>query len=291
MIACALGFELLAGTLGAVPPATPSASTSLTWMAILALMAILPFILVIITPFAKLVIVGGLLRSALGSPQTPPNTVITGLALILTLYVMFPVITRIKTNIDAHPTASAEAEKSSSHWDEARVRRLLMADAAPLYEFMLANTRPSHVDLFDSMAAEMKERAGDTLSSPAPATDVPAILRLEQELRIVAEKQSDWNHLLRALAVLAPAFILTELTEALQMAFFIFVPFVVIDLFVTNILLAIGMQQMTPTTISLPLKLLVFVLMDGWSLLIQNILLGYHYRFADLVTAVSGGAP
>lgn len=309
---------LAAAQSGSNPLAPGDSGSPVLWLVILAALAVLPFILVIVTPFAKIVIVGGLLRSALGTPQVPPNTVITGLAMILTLYAMAPVISesvdRSRQCLESASAAGSggdapanggdgSAKGGSKEWTASvadHIPELATHGLEPIYRFLFVNSKPQNLELFDRLAVEIDARAAkggrSELSAPSESGTADTVSWINDTILgyakpITPGAKPDLADLQRLLSVIVPAFILTELTEALQIAFLIFVPFVVIDLFVTNLLLAVGMQQMTPTVISLPLKLLVFVMMDGWRLIVQGILLGYSYQLPSLASAASGGGP
>lgn len=208
-------------------------------VAILLVLALAPFLLTMITSFAKIVIVGGILRQALGMQQIPPNTVITGLALILTLHIMSPVVTGAYQDLETNGDYTTEGYVSAI---EPRLRG-----------FLEKHSDPRNVALFNAL----RRRLGTVDESPA-AGENPAL-----------------QPLIETLTVVAPAFVLTELTEAFQIGFLLFIPFLVLDLVVSNILLAMGMQMLSPITISLPLKILLFVLIDGWRLIVQGLVLGY----------------
>lgn len=219
------------------------------WVGILAALAIIPFVLTMVTSFAKLVIVFGLIRQALGTQQIPPNIVITGLSLILTIHVMYPVAERMV----AAYAQTAEAEDGS-------VGRALAAAEGPMSEFLVANSSERNRALFRNLRAKLGAGQGDQLETVAADMGVSPD---------AARRGVD------TITILAPAFVLTELVEAFQIGFLIFVPFLIIDLVVSNILLAMGMHMMSPITISLPLKLLLFVLIDGWDVILTGLVLGY----------------
>ncbi|MBK8095875.1 MAG: EscR/YscR/HrcR family type III secretion system export apparatus protein [Planctomycetes bacterium] len=208
----------------------------LVWMGMLAGISLVPFLLALITSFAKLVIVGGLLRQALGLQQVPPTTVLTGLAMIMTFHVMAPVVDRALT------AATIEGRLD--------YEQLLPAATAAISGFLTLNTDPAERELL----VELMARQGR--SEPPAESLQQAIVRLLTEQ--------------------APAFLLTELAEAFLIGFILFVPFVVIDLVIANVLLAMGMSMLTPTTISVPVKLMVFVFADGWRLLFEQLLSGYR---------------
>jgi len=224
------------------------------WIGILAALAIIPFVLTMVTSFAKLVIVFGLIRQALGTPQIPPNVVITGLSLILTVHVMYP---RAEEAIARYESLPAPAEEASF----GTVGRAMEAAEGPMTDFLERNSTERNRALFRNLRTRLRDGGGD------------------DEIRDAAERAGMAPEAVQravdTLTVLAPAFVLTELTEAFQIGFLIFVPFLIIDLVVGNILLAMGMHMMSPITISLPLKLLLFVLVDGWETILTGLVLGY----------------
>lgn len=256
--------------------AAASSGGSLTFfIAVLAAMAVLPFLFTMITSFAKLVIVGGIIRQALGTPQIPPNTVVTGLALILTLHIMWPVGQQAAINYQ---------RLTAERGEDADTTQLILDAAEPaLRGFLERHASPANVQFFEGL--QLRLRQANEASQPTTQTDPTTASDAAGEASgaevadptgltelVGAERV---RQLIYDLSILAPAFMLTELTEAFQIGFLIFVPFLVIDLVVSNILLAIGMHMLSPTTVSLPFKLLLFVLVDGWRLIIQGVVLGY----------------
>lgn len=203
---------------------------------VLALMALLPTVVVVSTSFLKIAIVMSLLRNALGVQQIPPNIALYGLALVLSAYVMAPVGFQIEREVSASPTAGKDLGSLV-----AAVRK----GAEPLRGFMARNAAPAQKEFFVGTA---KRLWGPELSAGITANDF---------------------------LVLVPAFMVSELTRAFQVGFLLYLPFVVIDLIVSNILLAMGMMMVSPVTISLPLKLFLFVMVDGWTRLIQGLVLSY----------------
>lgn len=199
-------------------------------------MALAPFVAVMVTSFTKIVVVLSLLRNALGTQQIPPNVVLNGLALILSIYVMYPVGQAMMAQLDGRASFTENVEDL-----------LLAADATkePLRDFMLKHSGEREREFFLSTAKRMV--------SP------------EQ-----AETMTREDFL-----VIVPAFTVSELTAAFQIGFLIFLPFIVIDLVVANILMAMGMMMLSPTTISLPFKLLLFVLVEGWAKLAHGLVLSY----------------
>ncbi|HLP42201.1 MAG TPA: type III secretion system export apparatus subunit SctR [Fibrobacteria bacterium] len=207
-----------------------------TTMIVLGIMGLAPFMAVMVTSFTKLVVVLGLVRNALGTQQSPPNMVINGLSIILTLYIMAPVGSKM-----AEIAARDEAKLSSP----AGLAKNLGPLMEPLRKFMEKHANPRERTFFMKSAA--------------------AIWPKDMAAQV---KDND-------LLVLIPAFTVSELTSAFAIGFFIYLPFIVIDLVVSNILMAMGMMMVSPMTISLPIKLLLFVLIDGWARLTHSLILSY----------------
>lgn len=194
---------------------------SLQILIIMGLLSVLPGILLMMTSFTRIIIVLAVLRQALGLQQTPPNQVLIGLSLFLSLFVMSPVIGRINETA-IKPYAAGQINST----------QMIEAASLPLHSFMLKQTRTKDVTMFAQMA-----KTGP-IATPA---DTP-------------------------FSILLPAFVTSELKTAFQIAFLIFLPFIVIDLVVATVLMSLGMMMLSPTIISLPFKLLLFVLVDGWAL-------------------------
>jgi len=199
-------------------------------------LAIAPFFAVMVTSFTKIVVTLSLLRNALGLQQVPPNIVLNGLALILSLYVMYPVGQQMQDAIVANPAPAGT---------ESRLMAAMNAGKEPLRDFLIKHSDPRERSFFLKTA----QRVGN----PAHAAEM-----------------SD-----RDFVVVIPSFVVKELSLAFQIGFLIFLPFLVIDLVISNILLAMGMMMLSPTTISLPFKLLLFVLVDGWVKLSHGLVLSY----------------
>jgi len=202
------------------------------------LLALAPFVAVMVTSFTKIVVVLSLLRNAMGLQQVPPNVVMNGLALILSIYVMYPVGVQMQDRLAEAPTTTTKASTS---------QMLAAADTAkePLREFLLQHSRPLERAFFLKTAQRSLK--------PEQAKDLSE----------------------RDFLVVVPAFTVSELTVAFEIGFLIFLPFLVIDLVISNILMAMGMQMLSPTTVSLPFKLLLFVLIDGWVKLTHGLVLTY----------------
>lgn len=203
------------------------------------LLALAPFVAVMVTSFTKLVVVLSLLRNAMGLQQVPPNVVMNGLALILSIYVMYPVGVQMQERLAAMPAVAAKSSTSDL---------LAAADLAkePLREFLIKHSRPLERAFFLKTAQR----------SLSP-----------EQAKALTE---------RDFLVIVPAFTVSELTVAFEIGFLIFLPFLVIDLVISNILMAMGMQMLSPTTVSLPFKLLLFVLIDGWVKLTHGLVLTYQ---------------
>jgi type III secretion protein R len=203
-------------------------------------LALAPFVAVMVTSFTKLVVVLSLLRNALGLQQVPPNVVINGLAIILSIHVMYPVM------LDSY--AAVDQRAASEPMKKFDVRRLLdLAESGrePLRGFLVKHSSAGERAFFLRTVKRLL---------PADRADVAA----------------------EDFVVVVPAFTVTELTAAFQIGFLIFLPFLVIDMIVSNILLALGMMMLSPTTVSLPFKLMLFVSLDGWSKLIHELVLSYR---------------
>nr|WP_283254381.1 flagellar type III secretion system pore protein FliP [Ramlibacter paludis] len=197
----------------------------------LTVLAVLPALLVCVTAFLRIVIVLALLRHAMGMPETPPNTVVIGLALFLTLFTMAPVLHR------ANQDAFQPFMQGTLAMDVAYTR-----GAAPLREFMVRQTREQDLALMLELSKA----------------------RTPQSIEDVSNVQ------------LVPAFMLSELRAAFQIGFLLFLPFLLIDLIVSAILMSLGMMMMPPATLALPLKILMFILVDGWALVLKALVGSFH---------------
>lgn len=199
---------------------------SVKLLVLLTLLSLVPAFLLTMTSFTRIIIVLSLLRSALGISQTPPNQVLIGLALFLTIFIMSPVYSQI--NRQAIQPYLANELTQEEAWERA---------AAPVRDFMLKQTREKDLKLFIELS-----------NTPRPKNkeDVP-------------------------LSVLVPAFVISELKTAFQMGFLIYVPFLVIDMVVASTLMSMGMFMLPPVIISLPFKLLLFVMVDGWHLVVKSL--------------------
>jgi flagellar biosynthetic protein FliP len=192
---------------------------------------LIPALLFTVTGFTRILIVLGFIRTGLGTPTSPPNQVLVGIALFLTLFVMAPTFNAIKKD------AIEPLQKNKISQSEA-----LKRGEVPLREFMFKQTRTKDLALFVSLA-KMKR--------PKTRADIPTY-------------------------VLIPSFIISELKTAFQIGFLIFLPFLVIDLVVSSTLMSMGMMMLPPVFISLPFKILLFVLVDGWDLVTRSLVQSFH---------------
>jgi len=200
------------------------------------LLALAPFAAVMVTSFTKIVVVFSLLRNALGLQQVPPNLVINGLALVLTIYVMYPIGQSVMKEFSKIENVGKDTQTLLDAANTAK---------EPLREFLVKHAQPRERDFFLKTLRKMSPEEGDEKLSP------------------------------RDFVVIVPAFTISELTVAFQIGFLVFLPFIVIDLVIANILMALGMMMLSPTIVSLPFKLLLFVLIDGWVKLAHGLVLSY----------------
>lgn len=201
-------------------------SSTLQIVILLTVLALAPSILIMVTSFIRFIVVMSFLRNAMGINQMPPNQLLVGLALILTFFVMSPVVEK-SYNEGIKPYIDKEME-SDEAFDKA---------IGPFRDFMLAQTREKDLALFVNIA---------NLEQPENASEIP-------------------------LQVLIPGYVISELRIAFQIAFVLFIPFLVIDMVVASVLMSMGMMMLPPIIVSLPFKILLFVLVDGWYLLIKSL--------------------
>lgn len=206
---------------------------------VVTLLALAPSILIMMTSFTRIIIVLSFLRNALGIQQTPPNQVLIGLALFLTLFIMFPVINQI--NEEAY-----QPYRQGQITQEEAVTRGIR----PLKEFMIRQTRTDDVNLFLSIANDKRP--------PEQAITIP----------------EDLTEL--GMEIVIPAFITSELKQAFMIGFLLFIPFLIIDMVVSSTLMSMGMVMLPPSMISLPFKIMMFVMVDGWGLLLGNLVRGFR---------------
>jgi flagellar biosynthesis protein FliP len=206
-------------------------NTPLELLGLITVLSLAPSIIMMVTGFTRIMIVLSFLRSGLGGQQVPPNQVIIGLALFLTIFVMAPTWQQIN-------------DQALTPYTQGKISQQAALDRAqvPLRNFMFRQTREKDLSLFVYLAK---------MPQPKTQADVPTY-------------------------VLIPAFILSEIKTSFQMGFLILLPFVIIDLVVSTSLMSVGMMMLSPTVVSLPFKLLLFVLVDGWGLVIRSLVLSFH---------------
>lgn len=210
---------------------TPQFSQSVQLILSLALISLVPFLLVSVTSFLRIIIVFGLVRTAVGTQQVPPNSVLVGLALFMTVFVMTPVWKEIN---DAAVVPYSRNKISMVKAAEVGMK--------PLTRFMLRQTREKDLALFVQFAR---------IKPPTRMEEVP-------------------------IYIVIPSFMISELKTAFQIGFLLFIPFIIIDLVVANILLSLGMFMLSPVMVSLPFKILLFVLADGWNLISRGLLMSFR---------------
>tara|TARA_A100001015_G_scaffold309446_1_gene408931 strand:+ start:1665 stop:2402 length:738 start_codon:yes stop_codon:yes gene_type:complete len=236
-----LAFILPSVILGQVPDALSldlqnlvkpeNFSRSINVLLTFASLGLIPFVLVSTTSFLRIIIVFSLMRQALGTGQSPPNTVIISLAIFMTVFIMTPTWNSINTSA-LNPYYAGKINQKEA----------ISLAIEPIQQFMLKLTREKDLELFLRFSQ---------LENVSNVDEVPIWITI-------------------------PAFLISELKSAFQISFLLFIPFVVVDLIVSNILLALGMFMLSPALVSLPFKILLFVLADGWNLLTQGLLLSFQ---------------
>jgi len=202
----------------------------------LAALTLLPFFMVVTTAFLKIAMVLMIVRNAIGVQSVPPNIAVYGLALILAMYIMMPVVNKIGQEIEQNGNTLSSVEG---------LIKTVRQSSGPMRLFLYKHSKPAQREFFVFSTKKLwPEEMANTVTE-------------------------------RDFLVLMPAFIVSEMTAAFQIGFLLYMPFIVIDLVVSNILLAMGMMMVSPTTISLPFKLLLFVTVDGWTRLIYGLVLSY----------------
>lgn len=218
-------------TLSVEPNGQPKeVTTGVQLLVLLTVLSLAPAILILATSFTRIIIVLSMLRSAIGTPTIPPNQVITGLALLMTFFIMSPVYQQVDDQA-IQPYMNQQIDQKTA----------FELAAKPVREFMFAQTREKDLSLFLEMAGK-----------PAPNS--------------LEEIET---------SVLFPAFVISELRTAFIMGFVIYIPFLVIDLVVSSVLLSLGMMMLPPSLVSLPFKMLLFIMIDGWYLITHNLALSF----------------
>lgn len=272
---------------------------------VLGSLALAPFVLVMLTSFTKMSVVLSILRNALGTQNVPPNQVITGLAFVLTFFVMTPVVKQMYKE-------AGSVSNTKDMVSEASVKSVFDAigrGREPMRRFLIKHAHNEDRLLFVELARRLDESsqaprpqassapgvpqsstatapvAGSTGSSAAPTpvnAAAPTIAAATPDALTGQAKPADTPVVreqsplsIDDFQVVIPAFVTSQLKEAFEIGFLIFLPFIIIDMVVANILLAMGMSMLSPSVVSLPFKLLLFVLVDGWFLIVRGLVLSY----------------
>ncbi|MCH9612064.1 MAG: Flagellar biosynthetic protein FliP [Chlamydiia bacterium] len=217
-----------------------------TKMAVLAGLALLPFAIMLLTSFLKMVIVLSLLRQAIGVQNAPPNQVINGIALLMAIYVMFPVGVAVYDQTKDY--IAKESQKTTELFSTQSaefIANVINLGKQPLKEFLIRNTTQTNIKYFYKLAYS----------------------------KFPAEYQSQLSP--TDFLVVIPSFITSQVRGAFEIGVLIYLPFFIIDLVTSNILLAMGMMMLSPLTIALPLKLLLLVMVDGWTLIVEGVVLTF----------------
>ncbi len=212
-----------------------NAAETVEILVLLTVMTLLPSILIMMTSFTRIIIVLSFLKNAMGLQQTPPNQVLVGIALLLTLFVMSPVIDEINTT--AYEPYKNEEITQNEFYDKA---------SQPLKVWMLKQTGKSELQMFTDMANS------EEINNAENVGELP-------------------------ITVIIPSFITSELKRAFIIGFLLFIPFLVIDMIVSSVLMSMGMMMLPPVMISMPFKILLFVIVDGWSLLFKTLVTTFNF--------------
>jgi flagellar biosynthetic protein FliP len=213
-------------------------TTTIDLIILITILTIAPSLLIMLTCFTRIIIAFSLLRNAMGIAQTPPNQIMLGLALFLTFFIMSPVFTQMN-EVAYVPYKAGEISSTEA----------LTAASRPLKVWMLQNTSNESMDFFLSLSKQDELTVG-----------------LDEEQFTEQVK----------FTTVVPAFILSEIKIGFQIGFLLYVPFLIIDIVVATVLMSMGMMMLPPTTVSIPFKILLFVLVDGWTMLIQSLVVGFN---------------
>lgn len=241
---CALFAQEGTATTTNIPP-PPEHPSVITEMVVVAGLSVLPFAVMLLTSYIKIVVVLSLLRNALGTQQSPPNQVLNGIALLMTIYVMYPTGLAMYNKGEDYIKKNAPTELLTGT-TALYIVNVIDITKEPMRDFLQRNTLSQHMTSFYQLA--YKSFPEDFRKTLQPTDFI----------------------------VIIPAFITSQLKAAFEIGVLIYLPFFVIDLVVSNILLAMGMMMLSPLTIALPLKLLLLVMVDGWTLIIQGLVLSFR---------------
>jgi flagellar biosynthetic protein FliP len=240
---------LPAVTVTPAPGGGQTYSLSIQILLLMSALTLLPAGLIMMTSFTRIIIVLAILRQALGTAQTPTNQILIGLALFLTFFVMAPVFERI------HDSALKPYMEQKLSVQEAAAQA-----AVPLKQFMLDQTREGDLALFTRLTG--RGGAGDGEGEGGPESEDAA-----------GEPAADKDI---PFSTVVPAFVTSELKTAFQIGFLLFIPFLIIDLVVASVLMSMGMMMLSPMMVSLPFKIMLFVLVDGWALIMGTLAASFH---------------
>lgn len=238
--------NVMAQTIGDTLGKESITNRPLILMTALAALSMVPFVLIMVTSFVKLAVVLSIVRQAIGTQQIPPTQVITGLATVLTVYIMMPVGLDMYHDVRERLIAPEYKGLTMETFKANQIIELVQIAQEPMRTWLIKNAHLKDRDMFYKLAWKMRKPRDRAMLT-------------DQDFTVVV-----------------PAFVISELKESFQIGFILFVPFLVVDMVVSNILMALGMQMLSPTTISLPFKILLFVLVDGWYLITRGLVLGYQ---------------
>ncbi|HUY68472.1 MAG TPA: flagellar type III secretion system pore protein FliP [Alphaproteobacteria bacterium] len=267
-LAAAVALALLLATTPAVAQSIdfnlgqgPTTTTRVIDLVLLiTVLSLAPSILVMVTSFTRIIVVLSFLRTALGTNQTPPNIVLISLALFLTMFVMQPTFEQAWDN-GIQPLMNNKITEEQS----------FTRTMAPFQQFMFHNTRPKDLDLF--LRAGKIEIQKKGANAPAATATPPAMPPAPGAAP--AKPNTDDEAASVPLRALIPAFMISELRRAFEIGFLLFLPFLIIDMVVASILMSMGMMMLPPSIISLPFKIIFFVLVDGWYLIAGSLIRSY----------------
>lgn len=241
-------------------------SQTLEIILLVTILSVAPSFLVMVTSFTRIVIVFSFLRNAMQTQSIPPNSVLTGLSLFLTIFIMWPTFTAVNDNA-YKPYKNGEID----------ITEMVSRTGDELEIFMLKNTSKSNMQFFLDLSGKTVYAPVET-AEEAPAEE-PFITDIaERETVKLTETEDELTSFTDQLDIVTviPAFIISELTRAFQMGFLLFIPFLIIDIVISSTLMAMGMMMLPPSMISMPFKIMLFVLVDGWQLLVGTVVQSFN---------------
>ncbi|MDE2029574.1 MAG: flagellar type III secretion system pore protein FliP [Alphaproteobacteria bacterium] len=243
----------------------PSMTARIIQMILLiTVLSLAPSILVMVTSFTRIIVVLSFLRTALGTQTTPPNVVLISLALFLTMFIMQPTFDVAWTN-GIQPLMNNQIDEQAA----------FTRTVDPFRDFMLKHTRPKDLDLFAEISKENAQAAAAPKASDQPA--MPTLAQQQAAANAAAGTAANKGAPKQevSLRALIPAFMISELRRAFEIGFLLFLPFLIIDMVVASLLMSMGMMMLPPSLISLPFKIIFFVLVDGWYLICGSLIQSY----------------